>query len=85
VTDGPIGIGPEPVGRRGRGRSPALASAAAMLASISGGTYEDLLWLKTFDANGAETATPIGRNPNFHNTVARYAPTNVRLGVRLTF
>jgi outer membrane receptor protein involved in Fe transport len=52
---------------------------------ISGGTYEDLIWLKTIDENGKETSAPIGRNPNFHNTIGRYAPTNARLGVRLTF
>ncbi|MCX5746650.1 MAG: TonB-dependent receptor [Proteobacteria bacterium] len=52
---------------------------------ISGGTYEDLIWLKQFDSRGGETGTPIGRNPNFHNTTGRYGPTNVRLGVRLTF
>ncbi len=52
---------------------------------ISGGTYQDLIWVKTFDQNGNETSEPIGRNPNFHNTVQRYAPAYGRIGVRLTF
>jgi len=52
---------------------------------VSGGTYEDLIWVKELDKNGLETSTPIGRNPNFHNTVSRYAPAYGRLGVRLTF
>jgi hypothetical protein len=52
---------------------------------ISGGTYEDLIWLKTIDQTGHETGTAIGRNPNFHNTSARYAPASGRIGVRLTF
>ncbi len=52
---------------------------------VSGGSYQDLIWVKTIDQNGNETPDPIGRNPNFHNTVVRYAPTMGRLGVRLTF
>ncbi|MEO8707091.1 MAG: hypothetical protein ABI867_44095, partial [Kofleriaceae bacterium] len=52
---------------------------------VSGGTYEDLMWVKTIDSNGIETATPIGTNPNFRNTAGRYAPGNARLGLRLTF
>ena len=52
---------------------------------VSGGTYEDLIWVKEIDMNGIETAKPIGRNPNFHNTTRRYAPAVGRLGVRLTF
>jgi outer membrane receptor protein involved in Fe transport len=52
---------------------------------ISGGTYDDLIWLKTIDQNGVETSTPIGRNPNFHNTTFRYPPASARLGLRLTF
>jgi hypothetical protein len=52
---------------------------------VSGGTYEDLLWVKTIDRNGVESAAPIGRNPNFHNTNGRYAPASGRIGMRLTF
>ena len=52
---------------------------------ISGGTYQDLIWLKTFDRSGGETSEPIGRNPNFHNTTARYSPAYGRIGLRLTF
>ncbi|MGE3458499.1 MAG: TonB-dependent receptor, partial [Kofleriaceae bacterium] len=52
---------------------------------VSGGTYEDLVWVKTIDTTGNETATPIGKNPNFRNTTARYAPMNARVGMRLTF
>jgi hypothetical protein len=52
---------------------------------VSGGTYDDLLWVKVIDRNGVESANPIGRNPNFHNTTARYQPANARLALRLTF
>jgi hypothetical protein len=52
---------------------------------ISGGTYEDLVWAKTADRNGVETATPAGRNPNFGNTISRYAPASAQLGFRVTF
>ena len=52
---------------------------------VSGGTYSDLIWVKEIDMNGIESAKPIGRNPNFHNTVDRYAPASARIGVRLTF
>jgi hypothetical protein len=52
---------------------------------VSGGTYEDLIWVKTIDRDGKESAAPIGRNPNFHNTNSRYAPANGRIGMRLTF
>jgi len=52
---------------------------------VSGGTYEDLMWVKTIDGNGNETAVPIGTNPNFRNTNRRYGPGNARIGVRLTF
>ena len=52
---------------------------------ISGGTYEDLIWLKTIDQGGGETKEPIGRNPNYRNTAARYAPGYARFGFRLTF
>ncbi len=52
---------------------------------VSGGTYEDLMWVKTIDSKGNETSVPIGTNPNFRNTTSRYAPGNARIGVRLTF
>ncbi len=54
---------------------------------VSGGTFEDLIFVKTIDRNGQEPTNPIpiGTNPNFHNTTGRYAPGNARLGVRLTF
>ena len=52
---------------------------------VSGGTYEDLVWVKEIDKDGNETSMPIGRNPNFQNTIQRYAPAYGRLGVRLTF
>ncbi|HEX3762190.1 MAG TPA: TonB-dependent receptor, partial [Kofleriaceae bacterium] len=52
---------------------------------ISGGSYEDLIWLKQIDRMGNETSKPISRNPNFGNTSSRYAPAFGRLGARLTF
>ena len=41
--------------------------------------------VKTLDADGVETSTPIGRNPNFRRTTGRYGPGYARLGARLTF
>jgi hypothetical protein len=52
---------------------------------ISGGSYEDLIWLKQVNDRGVEQRTPIGRNPNFGNTSSRYAPAYCRIGARLTF
>ncbi|MGE3765809.1 MAG: carboxypeptidase regulatory-like domain-containing protein [Kofleriaceae bacterium] len=52
---------------------------------VSGGTFEDLIWVKTIDTNGNESSVPIGRNPNFRNTSGRYAPLFARVGFRLTF
>ncbi len=55
---------------------------------VTGGTYSDLIWVKTIVVNNnqpQETAVPISRNPNFHNPISRYAPTSTRLGVRLSF
>jgi outer membrane receptor protein involved in Fe transport len=52
---------------------------------ISGGTYDDLIWAKQIDGKGVEQSTPVGRNPNFHNTTQRYAPAFGRVGARLTF
>jgi hypothetical protein len=43
------------------------------------------MWVKTVNQTGGETATPIGRNPNFRNTNSRYAPGSARLGLRLSF
>jgi hypothetical protein len=52
---------------------------------VSGGEFEDLIWVKTIDRQGNESAVPIGRNPNFGNTTSRYSPAYVRFGMRLTF
>ncbi|MBL0220505.1 MAG: TonB-dependent receptor [Myxococcales bacterium] len=52
---------------------------------VSGGTYEDLIWVKTIDSRGNETAVPIGKNPNYRNTTGRYAPLNANFGMRLNF
>ena len=52
---------------------------------VSGGTYDDLIWVKVIDRDGVESAAPIGRNPNFHNTTSRYPPAYGRLGLRLSF
>jgi hypothetical protein len=52
---------------------------------ISGGDYEDLMWVRQIDNKGNEQPDPIGRNPNFRNTTARYAPAYARIGARLTF
>jgi outer membrane receptor protein involved in Fe transport len=52
---------------------------------VSGGTYEDLIWVKVIDRDGNESKDPIGRNPNFHNASSRYAPAYGRIGARLSF
>jgi hypothetical protein len=52
---------------------------------VSGGTYNDLIWVRAIDQTGTKDAGPIGRNPDFGNTIGRYAPLSVRFGVRLTF
>ncbi len=52
---------------------------------VVGGEYEDLLWVKRQSPSGAELSRPIGRNPNFGNPAARYAPLYVRFGARLSF
>lgn len=52
---------------------------------VSGGAYEDLIWVKAIDTDGVESQKPIGRNPNFHNPTTRYAPLYARLGARLLF
>ncbi|HTL36472.1 MAG TPA: TonB-dependent receptor, partial [Kofleriaceae bacterium] len=69
-----------------RGTGPSGAGGTIQSANpVAGGTYEDLLWVKVIDRNGAESATPIGRNPNYGNTTARYSPLFARFGARLTF
>ncbi|MBP6629073.1 MAG: TonB-dependent receptor [Kofleriaceae bacterium] len=52
---------------------------------ISGGSYEDLIFAKSIDDSGAETNTPVVRNPNFRNTAGRYSPLSSQFGLRLTF
>jgi len=52
---------------------------------VSGGSYEDLIWVKQIDNKGVEQPKPIGRNPNFLNTTQRYQPAYARLGARLVF
>jgi hypothetical protein len=52
---------------------------------VSGGTFEDVIWVKVIDRNGVESASPIGRNPNYGNTTARYSPLFGRFGLRVTF
>lgn len=52
---------------------------------IVGGRYEDLIWAKRVNFDGEETSAPLQRNPNYGNTVGRYAPISGRFGFRLTF
>ena len=53
---------------------------------ISGGSYEDLVFAKANDeGSGAESASPVLRNPNYGNVNARYAPRSIQLGARLSF
>jgi len=52
---------------------------------IVGGTYEDVVWARRIDQNGAETGQPLLRNKNFGNTTVRYSPLSVRFGMRLSF
>jgi outer membrane receptor protein involved in Fe transport len=52
---------------------------------VSGGTYQDLIFVKTIAGNGGETSVPIGRNPNFRNTNVRHAPGYALFGARLVF
>jgi outer membrane receptor protein involved in Fe transport len=52
---------------------------------VSGGTYEDLTFVKAIDGQGVETPQPIGKNPNFRNIDARYTPAYVLFGGRLIF
>lgn len=47
--------------------------------------YEDLMFAKTYDANGTETSVPLARNPRFGKTTSRYAPLTARFGFRLSF
>ncbi len=53
---------------------------------IVGGTYQDLIWAKENSIEtGAESPTPISRNPNFGNTVGRYSPLSTQIGATLRF
>ncbi|HWO20157.1 MAG TPA: TonB-dependent receptor [Kofleriaceae bacterium] len=52
---------------------------------VSGGTYQDLIFVKSINSSGVETAVPIGRNPNFRNTDQRHAPGYALFGARLIF
>jgi len=67
--------------------APAVSLAGQMQNAnpVSGGSYEDLIWVKQVDAKGNESQKPIGRNPNFGNTTTRYAPAYARIGARVTF
>jgi outer membrane receptor protein involved in Fe transport len=61
-------------------------SARSASNPIVGGTYEDLVFAKENDLQtGAETPTPIQRNPNFGNTVGRYSPLSTQIGATLRF
>lgn len=59
--------------------------------AISGGSYEDLVWLKATDGGGLETrddGSPIGPargSLNFRNTTSRSAPIATQFGMRLVF
>ena len=44
---------------------------------VSGGTYQDLIWVKRSTRTARSRTLPIGRNPDFGNTVTRYAPAAV--------
>jgi hypothetical protein len=67
--------------------APAVSQSGALQNAnpVSGGSYEDLIWVKQVDANGLEKPDPIGRNPNFRNPTRRYPPAFARLGARLMF
>ncbi|HEY4240948.1 MAG TPA: TonB-dependent receptor [Kofleriaceae bacterium] len=52
---------------------------------VSGGSYADLIWVKTINSSGQETNVPIARNPNFGHPISRYAPLSAQLGARITF
>ncbi|HSS02017.1 MAG TPA: TonB-dependent receptor, partial [Kofleriaceae bacterium] len=52
---------------------------------VSGGSYEDLIWVKQIDNKGNEQPKPVGRNPNFLNPIVRYPPAYARIGARLVF
>ncbi|MEM9491948.1 MAG: hypothetical protein AAGC55_22575, partial [Myxococcota bacterium] len=53
--------------------------------AISGGEYEDLIWLKREDASGAETELPARRSSEFLAPLVYRAPLSLRLGARLEF
>ena len=52
---------------------------------VSGGSYEDLIWVKQINDKGVEQQTPIGRNPNFGNPTGRQFPAVGTVGARLDF
>jgi hypothetical protein len=52
---------------------------------VSGGSYEDLIWVKQINDKGEELSNPIGRNPNYGNPTARYVPAYAQVGARVTF
>jgi hypothetical protein len=52
---------------------------------VSGGSYEDLIFVKGVDDDGRESSTPVIRNPNFGNPTVRYAPFSARFGARVMF
>jgi hypothetical protein len=52
---------------------------------IVGGDYEDLLWGKTLDPDGAETSGTPTVNRNFRKAEERREPLTARLGARLVF
>jgi hypothetical protein len=52
---------------------------------IAGGSYRDLVWLKSIDAFGLESSKPTERNPHFMQPSARYGPRYAMVGGRLVF
>jgi hypothetical protein len=66
-------------------RAVSLSGVVQNANPVSGGSYEDLIWVKQINARGEEQPNPIGRNPNFGNTTSRYAPAFATLGARVTF
>ena len=65
---------------------PGTASGAEQSANpVSGGTYDDLIYVKAIGSTGTETAEPIGRNPSFRRVEQRQPPGYALIGARLTF
>jgi hypothetical protein len=62
------------------------AAPAASARPISGGSYSDLIWIKSIDFfTPTETGQPLHRSITFHQPTAYYAPLSARLGFRVTF